>query len=268
MLGTGQSGHIAAVGYDLYCQMVTEAVAELAGEVQPEPVEISIDLPVGAGIPADYMPKEELRLEAYRRVAGCQAAEEVDDVAAEWADRYGPLPAVAQALLDGARLRCECLRTGVREVSVVKGPGFGGPKWEARVRPVQLRPSRRVRLERLYPQAGYVEASGLLKLPVESAAAAAETVIGSLRDLVSDDERAAALLRRQRARGKDLPGAVITKAHRVDGTFRSGVSSRCDDPGGARNRVEIFRIGRAADELYISGGIAGLGTKRVPADKT
>jgi len=192
MLGTGQSGHIAAVGYDLYCQMVTEAVAELAGEVQPEPVEISIDLPVGAGIPADYMPKEELRLEAYRRVAGCQAAEEVDDVATEWADRYGPLPAVAQALLDGARLRCECLRTGVREVSVVKGPGFGGPKWEARVRPVQLRPSRRVRLERLYPQAGYVEASGLLKLPVESAAAAAETVIGSLRDLVSDDERAAA----------------------------------------------------------------------------
>jgi len=112
--------------------------------------------------------------------------------AGRMADRYGPLPAVAQALLDGARLRCECLRTGVREVSVVTGPGFGGPKWEARVRPVQLRPSRRVRMERLYPQAGYVEASGLLKLPVESAAAAAETVIGSLRDLVSDDERAAA----------------------------------------------------------------------------
>ena len=79
------------------------------------------------------------------------------------------------------------------------------------------------------------------------------------------------MLRRQRSRGKDLPGAVITKAHRVDGTFRSGVSSRCDYPGGARNRVEIFRIGRAADELHISGGIAGLGglgTKRVPVYKT
>ena len=73
MLGTGQSGHIAAVGYDLYCQLVTEAVAELKGETPPEPVEISIDLPVAAAIPADYMPKEELRLEAYRRVAAALA---------------------------------------------------------------------------------------------------------------------------------------------------------------------------------------------------
>ena len=192
MLGTGQSGHIAAVGYDLYCQLVTEAVAELKGETPPEPVEISIDVPQPAGIPADYMPKEELRLEAYRRVADCQAPEEVDDVAAEWVDRYGPIPEVAQTLLVVARLRCECLRTGVREVAVVKGPGFGGPKWVARVAPVRLRPSRRVRLERLYPQASYHEAAGLLILPVESAAAATETVIASLRDLVPDDEPAEA----------------------------------------------------------------------------
>ena len=192
MLGTGQSGHIAAVGYDLYCQLVTEAVAELKGETPPEPVEISIDVPQAAGIPADYMPKEELRLEAYRRVADCQTLEQVDDVAAEWVDRYGPVPEVAQALLVVARLRCECLRTGVREVSVVKGPGFGGPKWVARVGPVQLRPSRRVRLERLYPQAAYHEAAGLLVLPVQSASAATETVIASLRDLVPDDEPAAA----------------------------------------------------------------------------
>ena len=184
MLGTGQSGHIAAVGYDLYCQLVTEAVAELKGETPPEPVEISIDLPVGAGIPADYVPKEELRLEAYRRVAAAQTPEEVDDVAAEWADRYGPVPAMAQTLLDVARLRCECLRTGVREVAVAKGPGFGGPKWVARLSPVELRASRRIRLERLYPKATYQEAAGLLVLPVASAAAAVETLIAALRDLV------------------------------------------------------------------------------------
>ena len=192
MLGTGQSGHIAAVGYDLYCQLVTEAVAELKGETPPEPVEISIDVPQAAGIPADYMPKEELRLEAYRRVADCQTPEQVDDVAAEWVDRYGPIPEVALTLLVVARLRCECLRTGVREVAVVKGPGFGGPKWVARVNPVRLRPSRRVRLERLYPQATYHEAAGLLILPVASAAAATETVIAALRDLVPDDEPAEA----------------------------------------------------------------------------
>ncbi|MCY3910527.1 MAG: transcription-repair coupling factor [bacterium] len=190
MLGTGQSGHIAAVGYDLYCQLVTEAVAELKGETPPEPVEISIDLPQAAGIPADYMPKEELRLEAYRRVAACVTPEQVDDVAAEWADRYGPIPEVAHVLLGAARLRCECLRTGVREVAVAKGPGFGGPKWLARISPVRLRPSRRVRLERLYPHAEYLEAPGLLKLPLDSAATAVDTLIATLRDLVPDDEAA------------------------------------------------------------------------------
>ena len=192
MLGTGQSGHIAAVGYDLYCQLVTEAVAELKGETPPEPVEITIDLPQAAGIPADYMPKEELRLEAYRRVAACQIPDEVDDVAAEWVDRFGAIPDVAHTLLDAARLRCECLRTGVRDVAVAKGPGFGGPKWVARVNPVKLLPSRRVRLERLYPRATYHEAAGLLTLPLESAAAAVETLIATLRDLVPDDQSAEA----------------------------------------------------------------------------
>ncbi|WP_420620729.1 transcription-repair coupling factor [Candidatus Poriferisocius sp.] len=192
MLGTGQSGHIAAVGYDLYCQLVTEAVAELKGETPPEPVEINIDLPQAASIPADYMPKEELRLEAYRRVAACVTPDQVDDVASEWADRYGPIPEVAQVLLGVARLRCECLRTGVREVAVAKGPGFGGPKWLARISPVRLRPSRRVRLERLYPRADYLEAPGLLKLPLDSAAVAVDTLIATLRDLVPDDEPAEA----------------------------------------------------------------------------
>ncbi|MYB09823.1 MAG: transcription-repair coupling factor [Acidimicrobiia bacterium] len=192
MLGTGQSGHIAAVGYDLYCQLVTEAVAELKGETPPEPIEISIDVPQAASIPSDYMPKEELRLEAYRRVAGCQSPDQVDDVAAEWVDRYGPIPDVAQMLLAVARLRCECLRSGVRDVAVAKGPGFGGPKWVARLSPVSLRPSRRVRLERLYPQATYHETAGLLVLPMASAAEAVETIIATLRDLVPDDEPAEA----------------------------------------------------------------------------
>ncbi|WP_419923792.1 transcription-repair coupling factor [Candidatus Poriferisocius sp.] len=192
MLGTGQSGHIAAVGYDLYCQLVTEAVAELKGEIPPEPVEISIDLPVAAAIPADYMPKEELRLEAYRRLAAAQSPDEVEDVAAEWVDRYGPVPDIAQTLLDAARLRCECLRTGVSEVTVAKGPGFGGPKWVARLSPVELRASRRVRLERLYPKATFQETAGLLVLPIESAAAAAGAIIAALRDLAPEEQPAKA----------------------------------------------------------------------------
>jgi transcription-repair coupling factor (superfamily II helicase) len=84
LLGTGQSGHIAAVGYDLYCQMVTEAVAELKGETPREPAEIKIELPLDANLPVDYVEREELRLEAYRRLAAVGSRTEVDDIRTEW----------------------------------------------------------------------------------------------------------------------------------------------------------------------------------------
>ena len=67
--------------------------------------------------PADYVGREDLRLEAYRRLASVTGEGEVDDIRAEWLDRFGPLPAPAEGLLEVARLRVECLRTGVREVS-------------------------------------------------------------------------------------------------------------------------------------------------------
>ena len=96
LLGTGQSGHIAAVGYDLYCQMVSEAVAELKGEPVREPAEIKLDLPLAANLPREYVQKEELRLEAYRRLAAVTTDAEVADIRAEWEDRYGPLPAAGR----------------------------------------------------------------------------------------------------------------------------------------------------------------------------
>ena len=74
LLGADQSGHIAAVGYDLYVQMVTEAVAELKGEASAQPAEIKLDLPVDAHLPTDYVAREELRLEAYRRLAAVTTA--------------------------------------------------------------------------------------------------------------------------------------------------------------------------------------------------
>jgi transcription-repair coupling factor (superfamily II helicase) len=184
LLGTGQSGHIAAVGYDLYCQMVTEAVAELKGEEPTEPAEIKIELPLDANLPTTYVEREELRLEAYRRLAAVTSQAEVDDIRAEWEDRYGPVPVEAEALLEVARLRAECVRTGVREVTVTKGTGFGGPKWVARLFPLNLPASKKVRVERLYkgtvvkPQVEQV----LLALP--SSAAAAAAVVAALADLV------------------------------------------------------------------------------------
>jgi len=152
LLGEAQSGHIAAVGYDLYCRLVSEAVAELRGETVPEPPEVSIEVPVDAHIPADYIGREAARLEAYRRLAAVMELSELADIRAEWTDRFGPVPEPAEALLSIGRLRVECLRHGVSEVVVTRRGG--GPlskaRYAARVAPVELPASRQVRLRRLY----------------------------------------------------------------------------------------------------------------------
>jgi transcription-repair coupling factor (superfamily II helicase) len=184
LLGTGQSGHIAAVGYDLYCQMVTEAVAELKGETPRQPAEVKIELPLDANLPADYVEREELRLEAYRRLAAVTTQAEVDDIRAEWEDRYGPVPPVAEALLEVARLRAECVRTGVREVAVTKGSGFGGPKYLARISPLDLPTSKTIRLQRIYKGSVYKPDQGQLQLPLKTAAGAATDLVAALVDLV------------------------------------------------------------------------------------
>ncbi len=186
LLGVGQSGHIAAVGYDLYCQMVTEAVAELKGETPTEPAEVKIDLPFDANIPPDYVPKEELRLEAYRRLASVTTEAEVDDIRVEWQDRYGPLPDTAEALLGVARLRAECARLGLREIAVTKGPSFGGPAYLARFAPLSLLTSQQIRLKRLSPKAVYKEEAGQLQVPVSTADDLVDHLVALLRQLVPD----------------------------------------------------------------------------------
>lgn len=188
LLGTGQSGHIAAVGYDLYCQMVTEAVAELKGEA-PEPApEVNLDLPVDAHIPADYMPTDTLRLEAYRRLAAVTDPAGVDDLVGEWKDRYGPVPDPAGALVDIARLRVQCIQRGITDVTVTKGPGFGGPKWVAKIAPVALRVSRVMRLERVYKGSTYHESAQTLVLALPSAASAARDLVAAFDELLGPTE--------------------------------------------------------------------------------
>ena len=151
LLGTGQSGHVAAVGYDLYCQLVTEAVAELSGQGQStEPAEIKIDLPVAAALPDDYVPSQSQRLEAYRRLAAITDTSQVDDIRTEWLDRYGPIPAPAEALLEIAVLRAHCSRVGATEIVTTKGPGFGGPELVAKIGPLQLKTSQEIRFKRLF----------------------------------------------------------------------------------------------------------------------
>jgi transcription-repair coupling factor (superfamily II helicase) len=185
LLGGDQSGHIAAVGYDLYVQMVSEAVAELKGEPLRQPAEIKLDLPVTANLPADYVSREDLRLEAYRRLATITTHAEVDDIEAEWLDRYGPVPDPAAALLRIGHLRAECARLGVREVAVVTGgSGLGGHVYTARLSPIELKASQRVRLSRLLPKAIYKEDIHQLVLPLPRHADPASDLAALLAQLV------------------------------------------------------------------------------------
>ncbi len=163
LLGRDQSGHVAAVGYDLYVQMVSEAVSELKGEPRPRPIELSLDLPDAAHLPPAYVEAEDVRLEAYRRLTGVRTEDQVEDVRTEWEDRFGPLPAPAAALLDVARLRVECLRLGITDVSVSQpgrgmapsGLGTNGPMATVKLAPITLPASAEIRLRRLAPGATY-----------------------------------------------------------------------------------------------------------------
>ncbi|MEN8233745.1 MAG: transcription-repair coupling factor [Actinomycetota bacterium] len=143
ILSETQSGHIAAVGFDLYTELVAEAVLELKGEPIERVVEkeIRIDLPVDGRLPDSYVPDADGRLEGYRRLAAASTEGEVDDVIVEWQDRFGTLPPEAETLIAVARLRVEALRIGLDEIVQARN--------EVRMAPVSLRPSQEVRLERL-----------------------------------------------------------------------------------------------------------------------
>ena len=189
LLGQAQSGHIAAVGFDLYCQMVTEAVGELKGEPVAQPAEITIDVPVDASLPRDYVARDDVRMEAYRRLAAVTTPADVDDIRAEWDDRYGPPPAPAAALLDVARLRAEAVRLGIRSVTVQRGT--------ARIVGLQLRESQKVRLRRLArgavakdggPSAGGPSAGGEVIVPFAvPAREVAGELVGLLQQLIPAD---------------------------------------------------------------------------------
>jgi len=197
LLGTDQSGHIAAVGYDLYVRMVAEAVAELKGEEIAPPQEVRLDVPLDAHLPASYVGHEDLRLEAYRRLAAVRDVAEVDDIGAEWLDRYGPLPTPAVALLEIARLRAACVRVGVAEVTVVAvRPGSRGParlgEAVARLTPLRLPASSRVRLTRLVPRAILKEDPPQLVVPLAAGPRLAADLESLLAALVPADAPAPA----------------------------------------------------------------------------
>src|SRR4051812_8589925 len=116
ILGTQQSGHIATVGYEMYCALLERAVRQLKKLPARESVDVNIDLPGEAYLPRGYVPDLRSKIDLYRRLARLTTEAAVDDFAGELSDRFGPLPEVVTHLLELARLRIWAHGWGVHEI--------------------------------------------------------------------------------------------------------------------------------------------------------
>ncbi|MDR7418137.1 MAG: transcription-repair coupling factor [Armatimonadota bacterium] len=121
ILGPEQHGHVAAVGFDLYCRLLDEAIREARGEIVEEPREPILELGVNALLPSAYIDDERDRMAYYRRLAAVRTADDLEAVAAELEEQYGPPPAEAVALLNAVRLRMAARASGVASITRQNG---------------------------------------------------------------------------------------------------------------------------------------------------
>ena len=152
LLGDEQSGHVAALGFELYMQMLDEAVAvagaadgRIDGEELPEPVRLDVN--VDAYVPADYIPYEQAKIEVHRRTASALEVADVERLREELEDRFGPLPEALENLLALQRARIKFGEAGARTVS------FRGDRLA--VVPIELDSVRARRLREQLPEALY-----------------------------------------------------------------------------------------------------------------
>jgi transcription-repair coupling factor (superfamily II helicase) len=116
LLGGEQSGHIEAIGFELYTQMLERAVREMKGEAAPDEAETQLNLGLNIRINSDYIPEENQRLQMYKRVARVETESQLADVGSELQDRYGPPPPPVRNLFDYASLKLLCMRVGVNAI--------------------------------------------------------------------------------------------------------------------------------------------------------
>jgi len=178
LLGGQQSGHINAVGFELYASMLDRTVREMKGEVAREEVAVQLNLGINVRIPAEYIKEENQRLRMYKRVAGVESEGQLKDVGEELADRYGDPPAAVHNLLEYARLKLACQRLGVAAIDRRREQVSMRFTQEAAVEPEKL-----ARFVAGQPGAQFSPA-GVLKFSLK--AAQAEEVLERLNRLLNE----------------------------------------------------------------------------------
>ena len=156
LLGAEQHGHIAAVGFDTYCRILQESVAEMKGEPMPVQKELRIDLPIKAFVPPGWVAQEALRLDLYRRISTAGEHDELERVRTETIDRYGALPPEVETLFAVASLRVTAAAIGVEEIVTFRD--------QVRLRPVGLADDLLADLDQRVPGATFHDAKQTLNL--------------------------------------------------------------------------------------------------------
>lgn len=116
ILGSEQHGHIVAVGYDMYCKLLNEAVKELKGEEVIEEVETKISFPIEAYLPDEYVPDSHQKVSLYKKIAALTTPQERSDLEEEMRDRYGEIPPPVYALLEIAELKQFAQKLGINAI--------------------------------------------------------------------------------------------------------------------------------------------------------
>ncbi|MBY0339154.1 MAG: DEAD/DEAH box helicase, partial [Acetobacteraceae bacterium] len=130
LLGEAQAGHVRRLGLALTRHLLRRALAELRGEAPPDAAETTLNLPLPAFLPEDYVAEAGLRVALHARIAAAEGDEALDDIAGEMADRFGAPPPEAEALLLRARLRRRAARLGVTRLDcgpLAVAASFAGP---------------------------------------------------------------------------------------------------------------------------------------------
>eukprot|EP00456_Euglypha_rotunda_P031509 TRINITY_DN244_c0_g1_i1.p1 TRINITY_DN244_c0_g1~~TRINITY_DN244_c0_g1_i1.p1 ORF type:complete len:1188 (-),score=321.50 TRINITY_DN244_c0_g1_i1:2622-6185(-) len=121
ILGTEQSGHIAAVGYELYCQLLDNAVRAMKRQPIREHRHVEVTLPISAYLPEDYVPVGRPKIEMYRKLSSISSLEDLAELKAEFRDRFGPLPAPAEKLFLIRELQLLALRWQIHDIHLEPG---------------------------------------------------------------------------------------------------------------------------------------------------
>ncbi len=179
LLGDEQSGHVEAIGFELYLQMLNDAISARRGELVPEQ-EARVEIPISAYIPADYVGFEAAKIDLHRRIATADA-DALTRLSDELADRFGPPPPPVEALIAVQRLRLKLMRVGANRLSVRAG--------RVTLAPVGLTSAALKALRNESPRALYSSGERTVSVPAPSGPAerieAAEGVLDALIDAVA-----------------------------------------------------------------------------------